>query len=61
MKGIKKRLEKLEDRVMPKKTVYLLVGWGNQGKTKEEAWERHLREHPEDKGATNKIIFCYMG
>jgi hypothetical protein len=61
MKSIKKRLEKLENRTMPQKTVYLMVGWEVPGETEEEAWERHLREHPEDKDATNKILFRFVG
>jgi hypothetical protein len=61
MRGIKKRLSSLENKVMPKKTGYLSVGWKVPGETVEEAWDRHLREHPEDRDATNKIIFRYVG
>ena len=59
--GIKERVRKLENRVMPKKTVFVMVGWENPGETEEEAWERHLRDHPEDKDAAHKIFFRFSG
>ena len=54
MASIKKRLERLEggrQRGIPLDVV-------NPGETKEQAKQRHLAKHPEDKNAELVIIIC---
>lgn len=53
---LKKRIAKLEESTGSGRTVVLGVGYRNPGETEEEAWERHLQAHPEDRGAKRLVI-----
>jgi hypothetical protein len=46
--GLLRRIEKLEQRLLPQKLPLSI--WVDGPETAEAAIERHLREHPEDRG-----------
>jgi hypothetical protein len=54
LRSIKKRVSKLEGQLGRKKSFGIIIV--QPGETKEEAQERHIREHPEDRKRDNFII-----
>jgi hypothetical protein len=52
--GLLRRIEKLEQRQSPQKLPLSI--WVDGPETAEAAIERHLREHPEDRGRPINIV-----
>jgi hypothetical protein len=53
--NLKKRLERLEGG-RPKTAIVIV----KPGETEEEAWEKHLAEHPEDERAEKVFYVSYL-
>jgi hypothetical protein len=58
MANLKRRLERLEKAQLRKSATVIVV---KEGETKEEAWQRHLAQHPEDEKAEPLIYLILNG